>query len=282
VISIAIEPRTTADQEKLSAALDRLAIEDPTFAVKVEEETGQTLIKGMGELHLEIIVDRIRREFNVEANVGEPRVAFRETITSVNEAEGVCDKQMGGKNHRASVRLRVVPAKRGHGIGFSDERSDDQIPIEFVAPIKEAVLGSLDAGVLAGYPMVDIDISLVGGAYYEVDSSELPYKIAASIGLRDALRGAKPALLEPLMSVQVVCPEEFMGEVVSDVQRRQGKIKGMAPRGVMQVIDADVCLRQMFEYSTDLRTVTQGRASYTMQFGYFDFVPEQIAKAIVG
>jgi len=176
----------------------------------------------------------------------------------------------------------VAPGDRGGGIGFADERSADQIPDEAVAPIKEALLGSLDAGVLAGYPMVDIDITLLGGVHYEVDSSELAYRIAASIGLREALRGAKPALLEPLMSVQVVCPEEFMGEVVSDVQRRQGKIKGMAPRGVMQVIDAEVCLRQMFEYSTDIRTVTQGRASYTMQFGYFDFVPEQIAKAIVG
>ncbi len=282
VISIAIEPRTAADQEKLSSALDRIALEDPTFAVKVDEETGQTLIKGMGELHLEVIVDRIKRDFNVEANVGEPRVAFRETITAVSEADGAFDKQMGGKTHRATVRLRVAPGERGAGTRFIDGRAPDQIPDEFVPHIKEALLGSLDAGVLAGYPMVDIDITLLGGVHYEVDSSELAYRIAASIGLREALREAKPALLEPLMSVQVVCPEEFMGEVVSDVQRRQGKIKGMAPRGVMQVIDADVCLRQMFEYSTDIRTVTQGRASYTMQFGHFDFVPEQIAKTIVG
>lgn len=282
VISIAIEPKTAADQEKLAQALERVTMEDPTFAVQVDSETGQTLIKGMGELHLEIIVDRLRREFNVEANVGEPRVAFREAVVVSAESDGVCDKQIGGKTQRASVVLRVSPGERGVGNVFQDETKPGVIPKEFIPVIKDAVLGSLDSGVLAGYPMVDIVITLIDGMHYDVDSSELAYRIAASIGLREAIRKATPRLLEPVMTVQVVCPEEFMGEVVGDIQRRHGKIKGMAPRGILQVIDADVCLRQMFNYSTDLRTVTQGRASYSMQFGYFDFVPDMIAKTIIG
>ncbi|MCP4678095.1 MAG: elongation factor G [Deltaproteobacteria bacterium] len=282
VISIAIEPKTMADQEKLSQALDRIANEDPTFVIKIDDDTGQTLIKGMGELHLEVIVDRLRREFGVEANVGDPRVAFRETITKTHEAEGSVDKQIGGKTHKANVLLRVQSGERGGGIQFVNEAGIDDIPEKCVRAVEEGVRGSLDAGVLAGYPMVDIDIILVKGMHLEVDSSELAYKIAASIGLRDALRGASPALLEPIMDVQVVVPEEFMGEVVGDVNRRHGKITGMNQRGIVQVVDALVPLRQMFGYTTDLRTVTQGRASYTMQFAHFDFIPEQIAKTIVG
>ncbi len=282
VISIAIEPKTMADQEKLTQALDRVALEDPTFVIKVDEETGQTLIKGMGELHLEIIVDRLKRDFGVEANVGDPRVAFRETITAANEAEGVVDKQIGGKTHRASIVLRVEPGERGRGIVFGCDLEPAEIPAKCVAAVEESVRGSLDAGVLAGYPMVDIDIKLAKTMHNEVDSSELAYKIAASIGLRDALRGASPALLEPIMAVQVVVPEEFMGEVVGDINRRQGKITGMNPRGTVQIVDVFVPLRKMFGYTTDLRTVTQGRADYTMQFAHFDFVPEQIAKTIVG
>ncbi len=282
VISIAIEPKTMADQEKLSSALERVAHEDPTFVIKVDEETGQTLIKGMGELHLEIIVDRLRREFNVEANVGDPRVAFRETVTKVKESEGVFDKQMGGRLHQASVVLRVGPGERSSGIVFKNESASSNIPNEYVLAVEEGVRGSLDAGVLAGYPMVDIDITLLKGMHQEVDSSDLAYKIAASIGLREALRCAAPALLEPIMDVQVVVPEEFMGEVVGDINRRQGKVKGMKPRGIVQIVDANVPLRQMFGYTTDLRTVTQGRGNYSMQFAFFDFVPEQIAKTIIG
>ncbi|MCP4197365.1 MAG: elongation factor G [Proteobacteria bacterium] len=282
VISIAIEPKTMADQEKLSSALDRMAHEDPTFVVKLDEETGQTLIKGMGELHLEIIVDRVRREFNVEANVGDPRVAFRETVTVVNESEGTFDKQIAGKANRVSVVLRVGPGKRGSGVVFHNATSVEEVPEKFVPAVEEGVRGSLDAGVLAGYPLVDIDITLVKGMHIEVDSSELAYKIAASIGLREAIRGASPAILEPIMDVQVVVPEEFMGEVVGDINRRQGKIAGMNSRETVQVVDANVPLRQMFGYTTDLRTATQGRGNYTMQFAYFDFVPEQIAKMIVG
>jgi len=282
VISIAIEPKTMADQEKLSSALERMAHEDPTFVIKMDEETGQTLIKGMGELHLEVIVDRIRREFNVEANVGDPRVAFRETVTQAKEAEGTFDKQIAGKANRVTVILRVGPGERGAGVVFHNEASPEEVPEKFVPAVEEGARGSQDAGVLAGYPLVDIDITLVKGMHIEVDSSELAYKIAASIALREAIRGASPAILEPIMDVQVVVPEEFMGEVVGDINRRQGKIAGMNSRETLQTVDAKVPLRQMFGYTTDLRTATQGRGNYTMQFAYFDFVPEQIAKMIVG
>jgi elongation factor G len=282
VISIAIEPKTLADQEKLTQALDRLSVEDPTFVVRVDDETGQTLISGMGELHLEVIVDRLEREFNVVANVGDPRVAFRETATIEAEANGEVDRQIGAKTHRAAVRLRVGPGGRGSGVVFANEADPAVIPSESVAAIEESVRGSLDAGVLAGYPVVDIEVALIGGVHHEVDSSELAYKIAASIGLREAIRAAKPALLEPIMAVQIVVPEEFMGDVVGDMNRRQGKITGMDSRGTTQILDADVPLRQMFGYTTDLRTITQGRATYTMQFAHFDAVPEQIAKGIIG
>jgi elongation factor G len=282
VISIAIEPRTNADQEKLSSALERLSMEDPTFVVRVDEETGQTLISGMGELHLEVLVDRARREFGVEANVGDPRVAFRETSTVEVEAEGVVDRQMGNKAHRASVRIRIRPGQRGSGIGFSSEAPPEQVPPAVVKAIEESVRGSLGAGVLAGFPVVDVEAILAGGVNHGVDSTELAYKIAASIGLREALRASRPVLLEPVMAVQVVVPEEFMGEVVGDLNRRQGRIKGMQARGAMQVLEADVPLRQMFGYTTDLRTVTQGRATHTMQFSHFNAVPEQIAKEIIG
>lgn len=282
VISIAIEPKTMADQEKLAGALERVVVEDPTFVVQTDQDTGQTLIKGMGELHLEIVVDRLKREFNVEANVGDPRVAFRETVTSVARADGSVDKQMGGKQLKASLTLEVAPGERGSGIVFKNALAVQELPELFVKAVEESVTGSLDAGVLAGYQMVDLSIKLVSVVHHEVDSSELAYKIAASIALREALRRAKPALLEPIMSVQVVVPEEFMGDVVGDINRRHGRINGMAPRGVVQVVDANVPLRQMFGYTTDLRTLTQGRASYTMQFAHFAFVPDQITKAILG
>ncbi len=282
VISVAIEPRTNADQEKLTQALERLSIEDPTFIVKIDEETGQTLISGMGELHLEVIVDRIRREFSVEANVGDPRVAFRETSTTVAEAEGTVDRQMGTKAHKATVGLRVKPGDRGSGIAFRNEVAPEQISAMGVKAVEESVRGSLGAGVLAGYPVVDIEVIFTGVVNHDVDSSELAYKIAASIGLREALRASHPALLEPVMAVQVVVPEEFMGEVVGDLNRRQGKIKGVEARGTMQVLEADVPLRQMFGYTTDLRTVTQGRATHTMQFSHFSAVPGQISREIIG
>jgi elongation factor G len=233
-------------------------------------------------LHLEIIVDRLKREFNVAANVGEPRVAFRETITVVSEAVGRVDKQMGAKSLKAEVVIRVEPGTRGAGVIFRSEVNPQDVPLACISAVEESVRGSIDAGVLAGYPMVDLEIIFSSVMHNEVDNSELAYKIAASIGLRDALRNARPALLEPIMAVQIVVPEDFMGEVVGDINRRQGRITGMAPRGVVQVIDANVPLRQMFGYTTDLRTATQGRANYTMQFAHFDFVPDQIAKSILG
>ncbi len=282
VISIAIEPRTMVDQEKLSQALERVTIEDPTFVVKVDEETGQTLISGMGELHLEVIVDRLRREFNVEANVGDPRVAYRETATIEAEAVGEFDKQMGTKTHKATVTLRVAPGDRGVGVIFGSEVQPPDIPAECLKYIEESVRGSLDSGVLAGYPVVDLVVTLLKDIKHEVDSTDLAYKIAASIALREALRQSEPALLEPIMAVQVIVPEEFMGEVVGDLNRRHGKINGMDARGTTQILDASVPLRRMFGYTTDLRTVTQGRSTYTMQFSHFDAVPAQIAKTIIG
>ncbi len=282
VISIAIEPRTVADQDKLSGALERLAREDPTFVVEVDEETGQTLISGMGELHLEVIVDRLEREFKVEANVGEPRVAFRETAASEAEGRGEIDRQIGAKTHRAAVCLRVGPGARGGGISFASELEEGLLPPDLLAAIEESVRGSLSAGVLVGYPVVDVEIALAGVEHHEVDSTELAYKMAASIGLREALRVASPALLEPIMDVQVVVPEDFLGDVVGDLNRRQGKISGMEARGTTQVVNADVPLRRMFGYTTDLRTMTQGRAAYTMQFSHFDAAPQEIAKAIAG
>ncbi len=282
VISIAIEPTTMADQEKLTQALDRLAMEDPTFVVRVDEETGQTLISGMGELHLEIIIDRLKREFNVAAHVGDPRVAFRETASREAEGVGEVEKQIGAKMHRAWVKLRVRPGERGSGIEFRNETDGVTIPKEFTRQIEESARGSLGAGVLAGYPIVDIVVILVNESKHEVDSTELAYKMAASIALREALRASQPVLLEPIMAVQVIVPEEFLGEVVGDLNRRQGRISGMEARTNTQVVDVHVPLRQMFGYTTDLRTVTQGRATHTMQFSHFDAVPEQIARAIVG
>lgn len=282
VISIAIEPRTTADQDKLATALERLAFEDPTFVVKTDEDTGQTLIRGMGELHLEIVVDRLKREFNIEANVGEPRVAFRETVVAEASAVGEFDKQMGTTTHKAIVPLKVRPGKRGEGVVVVSELDSGVIPSECLESIEESVRGALESGVLAGFPVVDVEVTILKELKHLVDSSELAYKIAASIALRDALRDAKPVLLEPIMEVQVVVPEEFLGDVVGDLNRRQGKINGMGNSGIAQSVDVNVPLRQMFGYTTDLRTLTQGRATYTMQFSHFSAVPKEIATAILG
>ncbi|MBN2528327.1 MAG: elongation factor G [Deltaproteobacteria bacterium] len=282
VISIAIEPRTAADQDKLSNALQKLAFEDPTFVVKTDEETGQTLIRGMGELHLEIVVDRLRREFNVEANVGEPRVAFRETATMSSKAVGDFEKQIGAATHKASVSLEIRPGKRGEGVVVINDATDSGIPPECIGSIEESVRGALESGVLAGYPVVDVEVIISKDMQHSVDSTELAYKIAASIALRDALRNAKPVLLEPIMNVQVVVPDEFLGDVVGDLNRRQGKINGIENSGMGQLVEVNVPLRQMFGYTTDLRTLTQGRATHTMQFSHFSAVPKEIANAILG
>jgi elongation factor G len=282
VISIAIEPRTAADQDKLAVALDRLAFEDPTFVVKTDEETGQTLIRGMGELHLEIVVDRLKREFNVAANVGEPRVAFRETVSKEAKATGEFEKTIGAVNHKAAVPLKICPGKRGEGIIFKIESTDSGLTPQLIESIEESVRGALESGVLAGYPVVDVEVTILKELQHLVDSTELAYKIAASIALRDALREGAPVLLEPIMDVQVVVPDEFLGDVVGDLNRRQGKINGIENNGIAQMVNVNVPLRQMFGYTTDLRTLTQGRATYTMQFSHFSAVPKEIAKAILG
>ncbi|MBN2803350.1 MAG: elongation factor G [Deltaproteobacteria bacterium] len=282
VISIAIEPKASADQDKLVSALDKLSFEDPTFVVNIDKETGQTLISGMGELHLEIIVDRIKREFGVQANVGEPRVAFRETVTQIGSGLGVFDKQIGNVTHLATVPLQVKPGSSGSGIVINTDQLSKSIPAEAIESIKESISGSLSSGVLAGYPVVDLEIIILKEMQHIVDSTDLAYKIAASIALREALNSGHPVLLEPVMEVQVVVPDEFLGDAVGDLNRRNGKINGMGTNGIAQTIEVTVPLRKMFGYTTDLRTITQGRATYTMQFSHFEPVPKDIANTILG
>src|SRR5438128_181898 len=281
VIAVAIEPKTRADEEKLGAALARLALEDPTFRVTTEEETAQTLIHGMGELHLEIIVDRLLREFRVEANVGKPQVAFRETIRKPAAAQGRYVRQTGGRGQYGDVHLEVEPAPPGEGVSFENKIIGGTIPREFIPAIEKGVREALETGVLAGYPVVDVRVRLVDGSYHEVDSSEMAFKIAASMAFKEAARRAKTVLLEPVMDVEVVTPEEYMGAVVGDLNSRRGRIVAMEARGSSQVIRANVPLGQMFGYVTDLRSMTQGRATSTMQFARYEEVPAAIADEIM-
>src|SRR5712691_2906125 len=281
VIAVAIEPKTRADEEKLGVSLSRLALEDPTFKVTSEEETGQTLIHGMGELHLEIIVDRLLREFRVDANVGKPQVAYRETIRKPAAAQGRYVRQTGGRGQYGDVHLEVEPATPGEGVSFENEIIGGTIPREFIPAIEKGVREALETGVLAGYPVVDVQVRLVDGSYHEVDSSEMAFKIAASMAFKEAARRAKPVLLEPVMDVEVVTPEEYMGAVVGDLNSRRGRIVAMEARGSSQVIRANVPLGQMFGYVTDLRSMTQGRATSTMQFARYEEVPTAIADEIM-
>ena len=281
VIAVAIEPKTRADEEKLAVSLSRLALEDPTFRVTSEEETGQTLIHGMGELHLEIIVDRLLREFKVDANVGKPQVAYRETIRKAASAQGRYVRQTGGRGQYGDVYLEVEPAAPGEGFSFENKIIGGAIPREFIAAVEKGVREALDNGVLAGYPIVDVKVRLVDGSYHEVDSSEMAFKIAASMGFKEACRRAKAVLLEPVMDVEVVTPEEYMGAVVGDLNSRRGRIVSMEARGNSQVIRANVPLGQMFGYVTDLRSMTQGRATSTMQFARYEEVPAAIAEEIM-
>ncbi|MBI2339014.1 MAG: elongation factor G [Deltaproteobacteria bacterium] len=281
VISIAIEPKTKADQEKLSLSLQKLAQEDPSFRVKVDEETGQTIISGMGELHLEIIVDRLLREFAVAANVGKPQVAYRETITRKAEREGKYIRQTGGRGQYGHVCLRVEPNGAGAGFEFVNEIVGGSIPREYIPAVEKGVKEALEGGILAGYPLVDVKAELFDGSYHEVDSSEIAFKIAGSMAFKEACRAAGAVLLEPMMDTEVVTPEEFMGDVIGDLNSRRGKILNMTPRGKMQVIKALVPLAAMFGYATDLRSRTQGRATYTMQFAHYEQVPKNIAEEIV-
>ncbi|HMH49492.1 MAG TPA: elongation factor G [Candidatus Acidoferrum sp.] len=281
VIAVAIEPKTRADEEKLGVALSRLALEDPTFRVTTEEETSQTLIHGMGELHLEIIVDRLLREFRVEANVGKPQVAYRETVRRPAGAQGRFVRQTGGRGQYGDVYIEVEPNEPGGGFVFENKIVGGSVPREYVPAVEKGIREAMQTGVLAGYPMVDIKVRLTDGSYHEVDSSELAFKIAGSIGFKEAVRRGKPVLLEPVMDVEVVTPEEYMGAIVGDLNSRRGRIVSMEARGSSQVIRANVPLGQMFGYATEMRSMTQGRATYTMQFARYEEVPTAIAEEIV-
>jgi len=281
VISVAIEPKTKADQEKMGIALGKLAAEDPSFRVHTDEETGQTIISGMGELHLEILVDRLRREFSVDANVGKPQVAYRETIRSATRAEGKFVRQSGGRGQYGHVWLEIEPLEAGGGFEFVDKIVGGSVPREYIPAVGKGAEEAMQNGVLAGYPMVDIKVTLVDGSYHDVDSSEMAFKIAGSMGMRSGCSDARPVILEPMMKVEVVTPEDYMGDVVGDLNRRRGKIMGMNERGNAKSVDAEVPLSEMFGYATQLRSMSQGRATYTMQFEHYEEVPNNIAKEII-
>jgi elongation factor G len=281
VISLAIEPKTKVDQEKLGMGLAKLMAEDPTFRVKTDTETGQVVIAGMGELHLEIIVDRLKREFNVEASVGKPQVAYKETITKASEGEGRYIKQTGGRGQYGHAKIRLIPRKPGEGYEFVNEIVGGKIPKEFIKPIDQGIREALTTGVLAGYPMDDVKIELYEGSYHDVDSSEMAFKIAGSMAFKDAARKAHPVLLEPVMRVEVVVPEEYMGEVIGDITSRRGHIQSMDARGGSQVINSRVPLSEMFGYATDLRSGTQGRGSYSMHFDRYEPAPASVSEEII-
>ncbi|MBI1994030.1 MAG: elongation factor G, partial [Deltaproteobacteria bacterium] len=280
VISIAIEPKSKADQEKLGLSLQKLTTEDPSFRVRTDEETGQTIISGMGELHLEIIVDRLLREFNVGANVGKPQVAYKETVRKAVEREGKFIRQTGGRGQYGHVYLRVEPQPAGKGFEFANAIKGGSIPREYIPAVEKGVKEATESGALAGYPIVDVKVTLLDGSYHEVDSSEIAFKIAGSMAFKEAVGKASPVLLEPIMAVEVVVPEVFMGEVIGDISSRRGKVLGMDTRPAAQVIDARVPLAEMFGYATDLRSMTQGRATYTMQFSHYEPVPATISEEI--
>jgi elongation factor G len=282
VISVAIEPKTKVDQDKLAQALTRLAEEDPTFRVRSDEETGQTIIAGMGELHLEIIVDRLMREFNVNANVGRPQVAYRETIDKpVGKVEGRFVRQTGGRGQYGHAVINLSPAQPGAGYEFVDKIVGGRIPREYIPSVDMGIQEAMEAGVLAGYPVVDVIAELVDGSYHEVDSSEMAFKVAGSMAFKNAMQRAKPKLLEPVMAVEVVTPEEYLGDVMGDLNSRRGRVEGLEPRGNAQAIRARVPLATMFGYATDLRSTTQGRATFTMQFDRYEEAPQSVAGEIV-
>jgi elongation factor G len=282
VISVAIEPKTKADQDKLSNSLQKLSEEDPTFRVHTDEETGQTIISGMGELHLEIIVDRMMREFKVDANVGRPQVAYRETIRkSAEKVEGKFVRQTGGRGQYGHVVINIHPQAPGQGFAFENKIIGGSIPKEFIGPAEQGIKEAMENGILAGYPMVDVRVELIDGSFHDVDSSEIAFKIAGSMAFKEAVRRASPVLLEPIMDVEVVTPADYMGDVIGDLSSRRGKIGGMLQRGDAQVIGASVPLSEMFGYSTQLRSLTQGRAVYSMQFSRYEEVPKTKAEEIL-
>ncbi len=281
VMSVAIEPKTKADQEKLSQALSKLAQEDPSFKVSFNEETGQTIISGMGELHLEIIVDRLLREFKVGANVGKPQVAYKETIRIKSKAEGKFVRQTGGRGQYGHVYLEVEPSEPGKAFEFVNAIVGGAIPREYISAVEKGIKEATDRGILAGYPIVNVRVKLYDGSYHDVDSSEMAFKIAGSIGFREAAKKANPVLLEPIMSVEAVSPEEYLGDVIGNLSSRRGKVQNIERRGNAQVIRAQVPLSEMFGYATDLRSMTQGRATYTMQFSRYEEVPKGVSEEIV-
>lgn len=281
VIAVAIEPRTQADMDRMGSALNKLSAEDPTFKVKVDEETGQTIISGMGELHLEIIVDRLQREFSVDARVGRPQVALRETLTRPVDAEGRFVRQTGGHGQYGHVKLRLEPLDPGAGFVFENRIVGGAIPREYVPAVEKGIREAMETGILAGYEMVDLKVSLLDGTYHEVDSSEMAFKIAGSMGFKEGARRAGPILLEPIMKVEVVTPDEYMGDVMGNLNARRGRISNLEHRGSTQVVTARVPLGEMFGYATDLRSLTQGRATYTMHFACYEPVPQHLAKDLV-
>jgi elongation factor G len=281
VIGIRVEPKTKADQEKLIMSIRKLTQEDPTFRIKEDQETGETIISGMGELHLDIIADRLRREFNVDANYGKPQVAFRETIVGEGQAESKYVRQSGGKGQYGHVYLKVKPKDRGAGFEFIDEIKGGVIPKEFIKPVEKGVVESMDKGILAGYPVVDVEVTLYDGSYHDVDSSEFAFKIAGSLAFQDACKRAKLVILEPVMKMEIVTPENFFGQVISDLSSRRGKIEETSERVGMKVIDAMVPLSETFGYATSLRSLTEGRASFTMEFNKYEQVPTNIAQEII-
>ena len=280
VISIAIEPKTKADQEKMGLALQKLSEEDPTFRVRTDEETGQTIISGMGELHLDIIVDRLKREFKVEANIGAPQVAYRETIQKEVQAEEKYSKQTGGKGQYGHVLMKIGPNEEGKGFEFINSIVGGKIPKEFIKPVEKGVEEAMSRGIVAGYPVVDVKVELYDGSYHDVDSSEMAFKTAGSICFRDGARTANPALLEPIMNVECITPEEYMGDVMGDLNSRRGQIQEMGDRGTAKFIKAKVPLSEMFGYATDLRSLSQGRASYAMEFGHYSKAPQNVVEKV--
>ena len=281
VISVAVEAKTKADQDKMANALAKLANEDPSFKVNTDLESGQVIISGMGELHLEIIVDRMRREFNVDANVGNPQVAYRETITKSVEHESKFIRQAGGKGQYGHVWLRIEPKSQGAGYEFVNEIVGGVVPKDYIPAVDKGVQEQLKCGVLAGFPVLDVKVTLFDGSYHDVDSNELAFKIAAAIGFRDGAKSASPVLLEPIMRVEIVTPEEYMGDVVGEINRRRGIIQGMEDAASGKVISCEVPLAEMFGYSTNLRSATQGRATYSMLFEKYNEAPAYVADAII-
>ena len=281
VISVAIEPKTRASQDKMAIGLQKLAEEDPTFVTKTDEETGQTIISGMGELHLEIIVDRLLREFKVEANIGNPQVAYRESITQPAEAQGKFVRQSGGSGQYGDVVLRIMPGEEGAGITFESKIVGGAIPKEYIKPVEEGVREAATQGILGGYPMVDMHVEVFDGSYHEVDSSEVAFHVAGSMALKNAVAKAKPILLEPMEKVEITTPDEYLGDVMGDVSSRRGKIDGMNPKDGIHVLNAFIPLSEMFGYATDLRSKTQGRATYSMQFDHYAQVPESVKEEVL-